>query len=313
MTKCKYSDEQFIEAVQSSFSIAEICRKIGIADRGGNYRVVHKKIDELGLDISHLTGKAWNQGKRYRQINSSKPLEDILTENSYYSSYHLNKRLLKEGLKEHKCERCGRTEWEGQPIPLELHHINGDNTDNRLENLQMLCPNCHALTDNFRAKNKESVKSKNTEKIINKIEPLAIELSGEDLRIHEEARILAKRRGIRIAEAEELIKNSPNKSIEDFPKRINRILEDKICPICGRIFHPKCSEQKYCSPECVSKSQSKMPSKEEFLKVIKELQGNLTKIGERFGVSSKAVTKWCIKFEIPSHKKELVQYIIDNL
>ena len=55
-------------------------------------------------------------------------------------------------IKEYKCERCGRTEWEGFPIPLELHHLNGVHNDNRLENLQILCPNCHALTDNYSGK-----------------------------------------------------------------------------------------------------------------------------------------------------------------
>ena len=61
-------------------------------------------------------------------------------------------------LRGHKCECCGLTEWLGQPIALELHHINGITTDNRLDNLVILCPNCHAQTDNYRGLNKSATK-----------------------------------------------------------------------------------------------------------------------------------------------------------
>lgn len=62
---------------------------------------------------------------------------------------HLKQRLLDEGLKANRCERCGLSEWMGAPLSMELHHVNGDGSDNRLENLQLLCGNCHAQTDNW--------------------------------------------------------------------------------------------------------------------------------------------------------------------
>ena len=62
-------------------------------------------------------------------------------------------RLLEEGYKEHRCECCGLTTWLDKPIPLELHHKNGDKTNNTLENFVLLCPNCHAFTDSYRGKN----------------------------------------------------------------------------------------------------------------------------------------------------------------
>ena len=64
----------------------------------------------------------------------------------------LKKRLIKDGVKEIKCESCGEIEWLGNPIPLELHHADGDTKNNNIENVKLFCPNCHALTDNYRGK-----------------------------------------------------------------------------------------------------------------------------------------------------------------
>ena len=148
----KYSDEQFIQAVKDNKSYAGVMKQLGILPVGGNYNTVKKKITELNLDISHFTGKGWNVGLKFKP-KQAQPLSEILVENSNYQSYKLLRRLLKEEVKERVCENCGNSKWLDNPIPLELHHINGTHTDNRLENLQVLCPNCHALTDNYRGKN----------------------------------------------------------------------------------------------------------------------------------------------------------------
>ena len=154
--KHKVNDEEFSEIVKSSLSIAEVIRKCGRIPAGGNYQVIKKRIQKLNLSTEHFTGQGWNTGDRYKIAVPAKPLQEILVKGCYYQSYKLAKRLIKEGLKERKCECCGNTTWLDKGIPLELHHINGDNTDNRLENLQLLCPNCHAMTDNYRGKNKKS-------------------------------------------------------------------------------------------------------------------------------------------------------------
>lgn len=152
MSKRKWTDEQFIDAVANSKSIAGVIKALGLVPAGGNYATVNNKIKELNLDTSHFTGKGWNVGLKFKP-KEAKPLSEILVENSNYQSHKLAQRLLKESVKEHRCERCKRTEWEGVLIPLELHHVNGNRTDNRIGNLQLLCPNCHALTDNYRGKN----------------------------------------------------------------------------------------------------------------------------------------------------------------
>lgn len=153
--RVKRNKEDYEAAARSSFSIAGMCRFLGVKPSGGNYKLMHNAIEQYGIDISHFRGQGWNTNFNFRP-NRPKDLQDILVKGSSFQSYKLKLRLFRENLKEKKCECCGRTEWMGQEIPLEVHHVNGDNKDNRLENLSILCPNCHALTDSYRGKNNKS-------------------------------------------------------------------------------------------------------------------------------------------------------------
>lgn len=155
MKRRTYSDDQIKSAVKSSKSIAEVLRKLGLRDLGGNYRTIKNHINRLGLDTSHFTGQLWSKGKSKDKdfINSSaSSLDDIFSNKVGIKSSYLKERLIKAGLKERKCEACKRTEWEGQPIPTELHHKDGNHNNNSLDNLQILCPNCHSLTDSYRGR-----------------------------------------------------------------------------------------------------------------------------------------------------------------
>jgi len=151
--KNSFTDEQFIEAVKTSLSKAETLRKLDLKPSGANYDTFNNCVKRLNLDISHFTGQAWNVGNRYRPVKGKRPIEEVLVEHStWVNTNHLRERLLNEGIKEWKCECCGLSKWQGQKIALELHHINGIKDDLRIENLQILCPNCHAYTDNYRGK-----------------------------------------------------------------------------------------------------------------------------------------------------------------
>jgi hypothetical protein len=148
-----YTDEQLAEAVKSSHSMRAVLKAIGLTPAGGNYETVRKRIAKLQLDTSHFPGQAILRGKTHRY--SLRPLEQVLVHQKLENTWRLRNRLLDEGLKEYRCERCHNTEWLGRPIPLELHHINGDRTNNALSNIELVCPNCHALTDNYRGSKKK--------------------------------------------------------------------------------------------------------------------------------------------------------------
>tara|TARA_Y100000114_G_C11485124_1_gene197206 strand:- start:13 stop:453 length:441 start_codon:yes stop_codon:yes gene_type:complete len=136
-----YTDQQIIDAVKNSISIAEVCRKINIVAKGGNFRTVWRNIHRLGLDTSHMLHQGHNKGKRFKPIKN------------YKSNYRVKVCLLEK--RSHRCESCGLEKWMGKPIPLELHHVDGNSMNNEENNLQLLCPNCHALTHNY--KNKKRV------------------------------------------------------------------------------------------------------------------------------------------------------------
>ena len=82
-------------------------------------------------------------------------LEELLVNGRKTGRRHLKNRLLKASLLQDHCQECGLTHWRGKKLPLELHHVNGVPDDNRLENLTLLCPNCHSLTRNYCGKNKK--------------------------------------------------------------------------------------------------------------------------------------------------------------
>lgn len=152
MKRIKYTKELLEENVKGCYSFAELCRRLRLAPEGSNPKTLRRKMDEFGVDYSHFTGKAWNKNPS-NPVYKGKYLAK-LCEHSSLNSSNAKNLVYKLGLKENKCEICGITEWLGKPIVCELHHINGDSTDNRIENLQILCPNCHSQTDNFRSRNR---------------------------------------------------------------------------------------------------------------------------------------------------------------
>lgn len=144
-----WTDEQLVLACKESYSIAQVLRTLGLIPAGGNYSTINRKIKELNIDTSHFTSQRWSKGKI---LGPRRPIEELLIFGRTQSD-RLRRRLISSGLKEHRCERCGNTSWLDGPIPLELDHVDGVHDNNTIENLRLLCPNCHALTPTYRGKN----------------------------------------------------------------------------------------------------------------------------------------------------------------
>lgn len=149
--KHKYSVQNLKTIVKNSKSIREVLQNLNIVPAGGNYQTIKNRIKEHNIDTSHFCGQAWNKGKK---IGPKRNVSDYLSNKQTIQSWKLKRRLLQENIFEYKCYKCNKKTWLDEQIPLELHHIDGNNQNNNLNNLILLCPNCHALTDNYRGKNK---------------------------------------------------------------------------------------------------------------------------------------------------------------
>ena len=145
-----FTDTEFINAVAASKSVRQVLRLLNLKPAGGNYQTVRTIVKELNVDISHFTGQLWSKGKT---LSPKRSIDDYLSNQQPIQSNKLRLRLIREKVLDHVCSSCGLNIWMGKPIPIELDHIDGNTQNNHLQNLRLLCPNCHAQTSNYRGKN----------------------------------------------------------------------------------------------------------------------------------------------------------------
>ena len=141
----KFTKEELQEMANNSISNAQWIQKMGYANCGGNITRVPKEIlqEYPDINISHFIGQGWKKDTDSYDLLSS--------------DYQGKRETIKRALinrRGQKCERCNLAQWQGMDIPLEVHHIDGDNRNNSADNLLLLCPNCHALTNNYRGRNR---------------------------------------------------------------------------------------------------------------------------------------------------------------
>ena len=150
----KIDKKELETIVKQSTSLGGILKHFGFPNKGGNSKTLQKRLKHDNIDFNHIPlGRGSNKNRAFgkRKI----PLKNLLCKNSNYSGYKLKIRLIKENVIKNECSECGLTNvWNKKPISLQIDHINGDAKDHRLENLRLLCPNCHSQTDTFAGKNR---------------------------------------------------------------------------------------------------------------------------------------------------------------
>lgn len=136
--------EQIISWINDKKSKKYICEQLKCKQE-----TLNRHLNNWGIEYDGMKG----YGKREKVKVTYVPLEQYLKHSKDIQTNKIRNKLLIEGIKQHQCEICKRTMWNNENIPLELHHIDGNRFNNSVENFQLLCPNCHALTDSYRGRN----------------------------------------------------------------------------------------------------------------------------------------------------------------
>jgi hypothetical protein len=146
----KYTKEMLQDIANNCFSFRQMLHKLNLKETGGNYSNIQNRCKQFGVNTSHFFGKNWNKLGHPNFGNAGNSLDNFFTiVDKKISSSRVKVRLINNNLKEYKCEECGIDSWNGKRLVIELHHKNGNPCDNRLDNLQLLCPNCHSQTHNY--------------------------------------------------------------------------------------------------------------------------------------------------------------------
>lgn len=280
----RFSKEEIEQFVQESRSYAQLAEKIGYdkaAKNGSAYRAVHQMIDELSLDTSHFIGQGWNKNNfdysRFRYGNA------IKTSNALDALIALRGR---------KCECCGLTEWMGKSITLEVHHEDGDGMNNTLENLKMLCPNCHSMTDNWKGR---GIKKKKQD-IIDEQQFLSAMKESENIR-QALLKLGLSAKGGNYSTAKKIM--------DKYNITFQSNCMQNTCINCGKKIESTAERCQKC--EGIFRTQEaiqRLPITREELKQLIRTE-SFSQIGKRFNVSDNMIRKWCSWLKLPRRVSEI--------
>ena len=252
-------------------SMNGLCNVLGLRGVKGYYDKIQRIIDKYGLSTSHFGSNdtLYNSYSKRKLDGNGRfiPMsdEEFFVKDSNRHGSSIIKRLIKNGYKEYKCENCGINEWDGKPLRLQVHHINGEHNDNRIENLQLLCPNCHTQTDTYAKSN------------------------------------TAKKKGFKITNRINEILNGVESSfkpieVEKIKERTLPPKEKKYCKVCGKEIIG--GGKKYCSHSCADKASKKFDVDGNQLKEDFQKLKSYCAVGRKYGVSDNAIKKRCKKLNI---------------
>ena len=316
-----YSPDDLQEILDISNSFKDVLRNLEMCDHGANYTTLRKIIKEYNLDLTQINKNRQLENEKFiRNLHNKHrmTLEEILVENSTYKhGNNLKKKLFEAGLKEYRCEKCGLTEWQGEPIPLQLHHKNGVHNDNRIENLELLCPNCHALTDTFSGKNIDYYKQKYKNKKLRKQSLNGISEDGQKLYDgYGNYKILCpicktnfmNKEADKCRNCYDKERNRPNISKEE----LYGILLEHNYTSAALILNVERKTvsrwHKYYIDEdrekgIVNVYSDKAPSREQLKEDIRNM--SFLQVGKKYNVTDNANRKWGDTYKLPRHAKEI--------